>query len=491
MCVHDLDKAIADWTDILSVLSPEHAMRLTRGGGEGDGVPMIWATFQNPDPEGCSIQLWAPGRAGHLGAQGAGQARGVRPPHRLPVRRLRAHGASSAATPGCPCCWRRTAGPDTMPWLAWNFIGEEKAHGVLIELATRYQAVGDKWMPHPGNAENAAPARRARQALLLTGAAPRSARSAGICNALCGIVVTTDGDRVPSVRGDPDHPISHGYTCSKGRSLPGMLHHPDRLEQPLRRGADGELHPVGWDEALDSSGRVDPLDAVADDGPSAVGGLPRHALGLRLQRPGGRGAVPARARYPPDLQLGHHRHPEQDHRARPDGRLALRLPGAGLGRARNLLLFFGQNPVVSHGHVGARPDAVSALRAIQPPRRAGRDRRPAGDRDRAARRPAPAPAPGHATSALLAHLVRAVLARPAGPGLPRRVRRPRSPCTAASRGGAVRRGGAPRRARMSPSPTWPRLCEAGAAAPPVVLRHRHRRLDGLGRRTRRNGSPGR
>jgi methylmalonyl-CoA/ethylmalonyl-CoA epimerase len=25
---------------------------------------------------------------------------------------------------------------------------------VLIELATRYQTVGDKWMPHPGNAEN-------------------------------------------------------------------------------------------------------------------------------------------------------------------------------------------------------------------------------------------------------------------------------------------------------------------------------------------------
>jgi methylmalonyl-CoA/ethylmalonyl-CoA epimerase len=41
-----------------------------------------------------------------------------------------------------------------MPWLAWNFIGEQKAHGVLIELATRYQPVGDKWYPHPGNAEN-------------------------------------------------------------------------------------------------------------------------------------------------------------------------------------------------------------------------------------------------------------------------------------------------------------------------------------------------
>ena len=25
----------------------------------------------------------------------------------------------------------------------------------MIELATRYQAIGDRWYPHPGNAENA------------------------------------------------------------------------------------------------------------------------------------------------------------------------------------------------------------------------------------------------------------------------------------------------------------------------------------------------
>ena len=43
-----------------------------------------------------------------------------------------------------------------------------------------------------------------------------------------------------AVRGDVDHPISRGYTCSKGRSLPGMLHHPRRLEQPLRRGSEAK-----------------------------------------------------------------------------------------------------------------------------------------------------------------------------------------------------------------------------------------------------------
>ena len=43
-----------------------------------------------------------------------------------------------------------------------------------------------------------------------------------ICNAMCGILVTLEGDRVVRVRGDADHPISQGYTCPKGRTLPDV-----------------------------------------------------------------------------------------------------------------------------------------------------------------------------------------------------------------------------------------------------------------------------
>ena len=42
-----------------------------------------------------------------------------------------------------------------MPWLRWNFISDKKAHGPLIELATRYLWAGDRWYPHPDNVENA------------------------------------------------------------------------------------------------------------------------------------------------------------------------------------------------------------------------------------------------------------------------------------------------------------------------------------------------
>ena len=57
-----------------------------------------------------------------------------------------------------------------------------------------------------------------------------------ICTSVCGILVDVAGDDVVRVRGDQDHPLSHGYTCAKGRALPQMHHHPDRIEQTAGAG---------------------------------------------------------------------------------------------------------------------------------------------------------------------------------------------------------------------------------------------------------------
>ena len=67
-----------------------------------------------------------------------------------------------------------------------------------------------------------------------------------ICTAMCGVVVSVDGEQVVRVRGDRDHPISAGYTCSKGRALPAFHHHPERLDAPALRG-----RPTDWDALLD------------------------------------------------------------------------------------------------------------------------------------------------------------------------------------------------------------------------------------------------
>jgi methylmalonyl-CoA/ethylmalonyl-CoA epimerase len=153
MCVRDLEKAIADWADILNVLSPGHAMNMTRGAGTGDGVSMIWATFQNPDPQGVSIQLWAP-RDADSWVHKVLNKRGEFVHHIAFLSDDFGHTVDECRAAGIPILLDENSGPDESPWLKWNFIPEDKAHGVLIELATRYMPVGDRWYPHPGNAEN-------------------------------------------------------------------------------------------------------------------------------------------------------------------------------------------------------------------------------------------------------------------------------------------------------------------------------------------------
>src|SRR6478736_4884481 len=101
-----------------------------------------------------------------------------------------------------------------------------------------------------------------------------------VCTSVCGILVDIDGDRVVAVHGDGEHPFSHGYTCPKGRALPQLHHHPDRLEHPLMRTGDAlgpdtlepttALKPTTWDACLDDLGTR--LRAVVDrHGPQAIG----------------------------------------------------------------------------------------------------------------------------------------------------------------------------------------------------------------------------
>jgi anaerobic selenocysteine-containing dehydrogenase len=81
------------------------------------------------------------------------------------------------------------------------------------------------------------------------------------------------------VRGDRDHPVTHGYMCPKGRALPKMHHHPQRLERPLVR-AGGSLQPTSWDSCLDDLGTR--LRNVIDrHGPASVGIFFGSGVGMR------------------------------------------------------------------------------------------------------------------------------------------------------------------------------------------------------------------
>jgi len=75
-------------------------------------------------------------------------------------------------------------------------------------------------------------------------------RACPLCEATCGVAITTEGDTVVSVRGDDQDPFSKGYICPKGTALGDLHHDPDRLKRPLLR--EGTTHrELGWDEAFD------------------------------------------------------------------------------------------------------------------------------------------------------------------------------------------------------------------------------------------------
>ncbi len=74
-------------------------------------------------------------------------------------------------------------------------------------------------------------------------------RTCPLCEAMCGLEITVDADRVTSVRPDAGDVWSKGYICPKGAVLGELHHDPDRLRRPLLR-RDGAFVEVGWDEAF-------------------------------------------------------------------------------------------------------------------------------------------------------------------------------------------------------------------------------------------------
>ncbi len=182
-----------------------------------------------------------------------------------------------------------------------------------------------------------------------------------VCTSVCGILVDVDGDDVIAVHGDRDHPFSQGYTCPKGRALPRIHHHPDRLEHPLIR-VDGELRPTTWEACLDDLGER--LRATIDEhGPESVGinfgtGVGMDAVGYRIAQ-GLHAAIGTPARFSPltidgtakvliaELMGG-----TQALTGRPDYDNAA------------FAMLIGSNPVVSHGHTVGLPNPRGAIRDL-------------------------------------------------------------------------------------------------------------------------------
>ncbi len=93
------------------------------------------------------------------------------------------------------------------------------------------------------------------------------------CPDTCSWQVTVENGRAVRVAGDPDHPFTRGFLCTKVNRYVERTYHPERLTTPLRRvGAKGEgrFEPVTWDVAISEIAAR--LRAIADspDGPEAI-----------------------------------------------------------------------------------------------------------------------------------------------------------------------------------------------------------------------------
>ncbi len=69
------------------------------------------------------------------------------------------------------------------------------------------------------------------------------------CGVGCGIYLGIKGNRIVSVRGDPENPVNKGKLCVKGRFAIGFVNSPERLKKPLIR-KNGVLEEVEWNEAI-------------------------------------------------------------------------------------------------------------------------------------------------------------------------------------------------------------------------------------------------
>ncbi len=190
----------------------------------------------------------------------------------------------------------------------------------------------------------------------------RHIASCPLCEATCGLVVETEGERITAIRGDADDAFSRGHICPKAVALQDIHTDPDRLKRPVKRTATG-WQEIEWSEAfaLVEQGiarvqRTHGRDAVA----TYLGNPTVHSLGAMLFAPTLTKVLRTKNRYSATSvdQLPHHLaalwmfgHP-------------LLIPIPDLERTEHLLVF-GANPAVSNGSLMTAPDAAKRLKEIR------------------------------------------------------------------------------------------------------------------------------
>ncbi len=187
-------------------------------------------------------------------------------------------------------------------------------------------------------------------------------RNCNICEAMCGLEIKYEGNKILSIKGDKNDPFSRGHICPKAVALQDFYYDKDRLRHPVKKTENGFVK-ISWDEALDLV--ADSIKAIqAKHGNDAVAtylGNPNvHNLGNQLFLPNFVRSLKSKNRYSASSvdQLPHHV------AAKYMFGHSLLLPVPDIDRT-DFLLIIGGNPLVSNGSMMTSPDFAKRMRAIQ------------------------------------------------------------------------------------------------------------------------------
>ena len=187
-------------------------------------------------------------------------------------------------------------------------------------------------------------------------------RACNLCEAMCGIEIELEDEKIIAIRGDKNDPFSRGHICPKATALQDIYNDPNRLKRPVRRTEDG-WEEISWDEAFDEV--VSNLKAIqSKHGNDAIGiylGNPTvHNTGailygapfIRSLRTKNRFSATSVDQLPHHFasyfMLGHQ----------------LLLPVPDIDRTQYMLML-GANPLQSNGSLMTAPDVRNRLKAIQ------------------------------------------------------------------------------------------------------------------------------
>lgn len=187
-------------------------------------------------------------------------------------------------------------------------------------------------------------------------------RTCNLCEAMCGIKIEHQGEKILSIKGDENDPFSKGHICPKAVALQDLYEDSERLTQPVERTKSG-WKTISWKQALDKvAHRIS--EVQAKHGKNALGvylGNPNvHNLGGMLTIKYLLTALGTRNRFSATSvdQLPHHivSHHLFGHQ--------LRIPVPDINRCEHMVIV-GANPLASNGSIMSVAGVKDKLKAIQ------------------------------------------------------------------------------------------------------------------------------